>query len=78
MSFQCQLNNSWNVIGYVVRELSDYVRDAILSQDIVATKFSWVKYKVIRTTGPGFYAAINITRKGQWAPAVCKLANSMH
>ena len=34
-----------------------------LSQDIVATKFLWVKYKVIRTTAPGFYAAINITRK---------------
>ena len=78
VSFQCQLNNRWNVIGYVIRELSDYVRDAILSQDIVATKFLWVKYKVVRTTGPGFYAAINITRKGQWPSAVCKLVNSMH
>jgi len=78
VSYQCQLDYSWNVIGYVVQELSDYVRDAILTEAIVATKFSWVKYKVVRTTGPGFYAAINITRKGQWPPAVYKLANSMH
>ena len=78
VSFQCQLDGRWNVIGYVVQELSDHVRDVILTQNVVATKFLWVKYKVVRTTGPGFYAAIEITRKGKWPPAVYKLANSMH
>lgn len=70
ISFQCQLYQKWHVIGYVVSELCESVHDAISSNSIVSTTFAWAKLKVVRTTGPGYYAAINITRKGVWPPIV--------
>ena len=43
ISFQCQLNGKWKVIGYVVKELCDSVHDALSNQSITCTKFAWVK-----------------------------------
>ena len=78
ISFQCQLDQQWHRIGYVVRELCECVHDAISSNSIVSTTFAWAKLKVVRTTGPGYYAAIDITRKGAWPPIVHRSANTMY
>ena len=72
------MNHSWKVIGYVVRELCDCIHDAIEKQVIVATKLAWVKFKVVRTTGPGYYAAVAITRRGEWPPLVHRSASTMY
>ena len=77
ISFQCELNNNWHVIGYVIKELCDSVHEAITNGNIVSTNFAWVKYKVLQTTGPGYYAAINITRRGHWPPIVHSRSNTM-
>ena len=77
ISFQCLVNQSWKTIGYVVRELCDCIHDAIAKHSIVEVKLSWIKYKVIHTTGPGYYATINITCKGEWPPIVRKYSNTM-
>ena len=37
VSFQCQLDQQWRRIGYVVRELCECVHDAISSNSIVST-----------------------------------------
>ena len=66
LAFQCLLDNTWQVVGYLIKELCDIVHEALTNDSIVSTTFSWVKYKVMRTTGPGYYAAIDITRKGKW------------
>ena len=78
ITFQCQLNGSWKIIGYIAKELCDCIHDSITKQSIVVTKLAWVKYKVVRTTGPGYYAAIDITRKGEWPPIVHRSASTMH
>lgn len=77
VAFQCQLGKKWCTIGYVIKELCDSVHDAISSDSIICSKFAWVKYKVVKKTGPGFYAAIDITRRGTWPPIVHSRANTM-
>ena len=77
ISFQCELDKKWHVIGYVIKELCESVHEAITCGKIVSTKFAWVKYKVIRNTGPGFYAAIDITCQGNWPPIVHSHSNTM-
>ena len=77
MSFQCELDKKWYIIGYVIKELCGSVHHAITSGSIESCKFAWVKYKVLNTTGPGYYAAINITRRGYWPPIVYSRANTM-
>ena len=61
-------------------ELCDCIHDAITKHNIVEVKLSWIKYKVIRTTGPGYYAAVaavNITRKGEWLIIARKYSSTM-
>ena len=53
ISFQCQLQQKWHTIGYVVREVCDSVHDALSSNSIVSVQFAWVKYKVVKNTGRG-------------------------
>ena len=53
-------------------ELCDYIHDAILNNCAVEVKFSWVRCKMLYTTGPGYYGAVNVTRRGEWQPIVCK------
>ena len=43
-----EIAGCWRIFGYVVKELSDYVLDAINRGEIVRVEFSWIKYKIIR------------------------------
>lgn len=72
VSFRCKLAQSWHTIGYVIKELCDSVHAAISGGNLIISKFAWVK-----TTGPGYYAAINITRTGDWPPIVHSRASTM-
>ena len=78
ISFQCEINGKGNFVGYVVKELCDNVHDALSTNSIVSTEFAWIKYKIIRTTGPGYYAAVDVTRKGAWSSTVKQSANTMY
>lgn len=78
ISFQCYIDNSWKIIGYLVKEVCDSVHEALQSNSVVSTNFAWVKYKIVRTTGPGYYAAVDVTRKGMWPSKVKQSANTMH
>ena len=72
ISFQCEINGKWNI------KLCDNVRDALSTNSIVSTEFAWIKYKIIRTTGPGYYAAVDVMRKGAWSSTVKQSANTMY
>lgn len=67
--FKCKLHNDWMAIGYVVSELCEEVHSAFSSNSIVSVEFAWVKYKLWKKA-PGYYAAINITRKGEWSKKI--------
>ena len=77
ISFMCQIRGVWKRIGYVVRECLDDVHAAIAKGEIVQVEFAWVKYLLQWTrSGPGFYAGITITRKGQWSSACIRSAST--
>ena len=77
VAFECEIAGCWRVFGYVVKELSDYVLDAINRGEIVHVEFSWIKYKIIRTTGPGYCTAIRVTKSGIWPPLVHSLQDTL-
>lgn len=66
ISFQCDHNGKWQTMGYVVREVLSELHDAMANNDIKEVKVAWIKYKLWKRC-PGFYAAVNITRKGEWS-----------
>ena len=74
---QCEIDGKWKIVGYVVKEICDSIHQALDSNSVTSTKFAWIKYKIVRKTGPGYYAGVEVTRKGEWPPAVMRSASTM-
>ena len=71
IAFKCWLDNDWHRIGYIVREALDSVHEAMDSGTIMDMKFAWARYLITwMRSGPGYYAGINITKRGQWSAEV--------
>ena len=66
IAFQCKVDATWKTIGYVVSEVLDDVHLAISTNSIKEVGFEWVKFAIIWRT-PGWYAGVNITRRGEWS-----------
>ena len=77
VAFECQVDGSWGVFGYVIKELCDHVLDAISKGEIVSVDFAWIKYKILKTTGAGYYTAVRVTKKKEWAQNVHTLSDTM-
>ena len=77
VAFECLIDGLWRVFGYVIKELSDHVLDAITNGDIVCVEFAWIKYKILKTTGAGYYAAVRVTKKKEWPQIVHALSDTM-
>lgn len=77
IAFQCLHDRTWQTIGYVVIEACEEVHAAIKEGKITSVEFAWVKYKLWKRS-PGYYTAINITRKGEWSPTVKKCCNTFY
>ncbi len=69
IAFKCFHDSEWKTIGYVVSEICKDVQAAIDNCVVLSVDFAWVKYKVLRKR-PGFYAAVRITRTGEWSQSV--------
>ncbi len=67
IAFKCELDSKWYTIGYVVRELTEEVHDAMDRSRIVSVKFAWVNYVVHWRSGPGFFAGVTVEKLGQWS-----------
>ena len=79
VAFICELNGEWRQIGYVVQEALSDVNEALKKQLIVDTRFNWVKYITSwKRSGPGWYAGIDITVKGQWSAALRSVASRQY
>ena len=77
VSFMCLIDGKWQKIGYVVKEALDDVHAALSSNTIRDVKFAWVKFRIdFHRSGPAFYAAVDITRKGCWSPVVHNSAST--
>ena len=71
IAFQCNLDGQWKQIGYIVREALPEVHAALKDNSITDVKFSWIKYMVNWTrSGPGYFAGVEISKKGRWGSAV--------
>ena len=76
ISFKCHLDWTWVTVGYIVREALQDVHQAIANQDIISVKFGWIKFKMNwHRSGFGWYAGIDITKRGEWSLAVQNCAS---
>ena len=75
--FKAMLNGDWHSIGYVVREIMEYVHSAIEKKEIIDVKFAWAKYLLVwYRCGPGYYAGVDVTVRGKWPDAVVRCAST--
>ena len=77
VAFECQVDACWRVFGYVIKELRDHVLDAISKGDIISVDFAWIKFKILKTTRAGYYTAVRVTKKKEWAQIVYTLSDTM-
>lgn len=77
LAFECYYQNSWKLIGYVVKELIDEVNTALEENRIMLVKFAWVRYylRKFRKSGPGFFAGIDVHVHGSWSRNVLKYSS---
>ncbi len=73
VAFECEVAGPgcWKVFGYVPKELCDFVLSAIDKGEILNVEFSWIKYKIVRSTGPGYYTAVKVTKRNEWPQLQC-------
>ena len=65
--FKCKLEDKWEKIRYVVKDILDEVHSAINNNLVLEVKFQWVNYISDWTrSGPGYFAGIAVTKSGQW------------
>ena len=66
LAFVCQIEGEHCTIGYVVSELVEEVHSANDSGGILSMEFAWVRYIIDWSrSGPGFFAGINIEKRGR-------------
>lgn len=71
IAFVTFVDDKWQRVGYVVRECLEDVHHAMRNGDIMKVEFAWVKYLLsFPRSGPGYYAAVNITSRGEWSRSV--------
>ena len=75
IAFEAYVNGRFQRIGYVVKVLME-VHAAIEHNEITSVKFAWVKFVVSWSKGgPNMYAAIDITKRGEWPKNVVRYAS---
>lgn len=64
-------------IGYVVKEISHEVCNVLARGEILSVSFKWIKYITDWSrSGPGFFAGVNVTKKGKWSTAVMRASST--
>lgn len=77
IAFHCFVGEKWRRIGYIVKEALQDVHDALKNNQILSVKFAWVKFLLCWSQcGPGFYAGIDISRKGNWPTNIMRCAST--
>lgn len=71
IAFKLTIENCWQRIGYVVREVQEEVHTALQNDAITIVSIDRIKY-VLHWKEPGYYAGINISRRGEWSKTVTR------
>ena len=67
IAFAIKQDGEWKRVGYVVRETLDSVHEALRNNEIFKVELRCIKYLLhLSRSGPGWYAAIKITKTRQW------------
>jgi len=69
IAFMCKAEQEWERIGYVVKEATSDVHQAMDENKIINVLFHRIK-RVVDYKKPGWYAAIIVTRSGEWSQVV--------
>ena len=64
--FEIDIDGHWRRIGYVARELTGYVHNAMRNNRSQSLSIKWIKYRFWPASGFGFYASFLISKRGQW------------
>ena len=73
IAFMCKIDGKYQRIGYVVKEVQEAVQAALDADDITQVEFKWVKFiSDWYRCGPGYFAGVNVTRKGVWPSVVVR------
>lgn len=73
IAFLCKVDEKYERVGYVVREVQDAVHVALSANDIIDVSFKWIKYITDwYRSGPGYFAGIYVTKKGVWPKHVIR------
>lgn len=75
IAFKCNLDGTFITLGYIARNLTGEVSAAMKDNLITEIKLKYIRYRFWQS-GPGYYAAVNITRKGMWSSKVCMHAST--
>ena len=71
IAFMAFIENTWQRIGYVVREVLEHVHDALRNNSIVTIEFAWIKYLLsFPSLDLVILQPVNITRQGEWSNLV--------
>ena len=71
IDFLCEVDEKFQRIGYVVKEVREAVHYGLIAVDIIEVAFKWVKFITDwYRCGPGYFAGINVTKRGVWPSVV--------
>ena len=78
IAFVIKENHKWKRVGYVVREALDGVHEAMKKEGILKVEVNCIKYLLHWSrSGPGWYAAIDITKIGKWSAMIAKCSSAL-
>ena len=77
MAFCCSRDGKLERFGYVVKEVCQEVGDALRRGEVRSISFKWIKYITDWSrSGPGYFAAVKITKIGNWSARAVKAAST--
>jgi len=77
IAFKCRIDSKWFKFGYAVTEVTDELHSTMRNNLVMGVTFKDIRF-VCRWSKctPGFYAAVNITKKGMWSSTVSRYAST--
>ena len=76
IAFMCFIDEQWYRIGYVVSEILEDVHQSLARHEITDVRFAWVKFITHWRSGYGYYAGVDVSKKGYWPSAVVRSAST--
>lgn len=76
IAVKVQLHDQWHFVGYIPKELTKYIHEAMKDGKLMSVHICHIKYRV-EWKRKGYYMKISITRKGSWPNYVVRKSLSV-